>query len=121
MITTIRLLAISSHALKRRMQPQRGAGENVVENSLKSGEFTRNIECGLISVRDDLVDDRSIISGTKPPPIPWILCGPDGFRDSTAPPVDFDGNHAEVRLAQLEYLADAGDGVMCQRPTRAQR
>jgi hypothetical protein len=70
------------------MQPQRGAGENVVENSLKSSEFTRNIECGLISVRDDLVDDRSIIPGTKSAPIPWILCGPDSFRDSTTPSVE---------------------------------
>jgi hypothetical protein len=70
------------------MQPQRGAGENVVETSLKSSEFTRNIECALISVRDDLVDDRSIISDTKPPPIPWILCGLDGFRDSTTPSVE---------------------------------
>ncbi len=63
----------------------------------------------LPTVTTSSITSRSRIAGTKPAPMPWILCGPG------APPVQdgrvlrLDRDHAHARLAALQYLADAGD------------
>src|SRR5690606_22748193 len=36
------------------------------------------------TVRRSVITERSRISGTKPAPMPWILCGPGGRPDKTA-------------------------------------
>ena len=64
---------------------------------------------GMISSRTS----RLSTGGTKPAPMPWILCGPGGRPESTA---DVAGSTATTwrrRVALLEHLPHAGD-----RPAR---
>ncbi len=51
-------------------------------------------------------------SGTKPAPMPWILCGPGSTaRTARRTARRLDGDRLEARLARLDHLADAGDGA----------
>ena len=52
---------------------------------------------------------RSSTGGTKPAPMPWILCGPGRPPDSTGRRRGLDGDHLDVRVALLQERAGAGD------------
>ena len=48
--------------------------------------------------RDHLVDDRACreLPGTKPAPMPWILCGPGWPPDRTGDFFRLDGDHLQT-------------------------
>ena len=52
---------------------------------------------------------RLSTAGTKPAPIPWILCGPGVPPDSTADAAGSTATTRQSRVALLQHLADAGD------------
>ena len=61
-------------------------------------------------------------SGTKPAPMPWILCGPGWPPDSTGAVLRLDGDDPQAGLARLQHLADAGDACRrCRRRRRRRR
>ena len=71
----------------------------------------RGVEGGLVADGDDSrrSRSRSRIAGTKPAPMPWILCGPGAPPDRTG---ESSGSTAIIRtlgLRALQHLADAGD------------
>ena len=55
------------------------------------------------------ITERSSTSGTKPAPIPWILCGPGSPPESTGEAAGSTRDHLDVGAALLQHLADAGD------------
>ena len=50
-------------------------------------------------------------AGTKPAPMPWILCGPGCAAGQHRAVLGLDRDHPDRRLARLQHLADAGDGA----------
>ena len=52
---------------------------------------------------------RLSTGGTKPAPMPWILCGPGERPDSTAERRRLDRDDVQLRVALLQHLARARD------------
>ena len=50
-------------------------------------------------------------SGTKPAPMPWILCGPGAPPESTGESAGSTAIACSAGLARLEHLGHAGDGA----------
>ncbi len=55
------------------------------------------------------ITERSRISGTKPAPIPWILCGPGGAPGEHRRGARLDREHLDLGAPLLQHLADPGD------------
>ena len=76
------------------------------------GQQPRHVERHFVRHRDDLVDQRACrgLSGTKPAPMPWILCGPRWPPDRTGLAA---GSTAMILTTGLRFFST--------RPTAGQR
>ena len=112
MITTTRLPAQLGTRAHLDRAPQGGAARRCPPARPRAAAHRRAVAIASSSstATTSSITSRLSTAGTKPAPIPWILCGPGELAREHGRGARLHRHHVQVRVALLQPLAAARDG-----------